>query len=61
MFELTAKVVLVAEQDGFSIVTFQLSGDNDPTTGDMFSIATDKPFVVGDVYTLKAELNDQTN
>jgi hypothetical protein len=56
MFELTAKVVGVAGQDGYSIVTFQLSGEGDPTTGDMISIATNKPFIVGEVYTLKAEL-----
>jgi hypothetical protein len=58
MFELTAKVVGVAGQDGYSIVTFQLSGDGDPTTGDMISIATSKPFAVGDVYILKAELHE---
>jgi hypothetical protein len=57
MFELKATAVEVSEQDGYSIVTFQLSGDSDPTTGDMISIATTKPFAVGDVYTLKAELN----
>jgi hypothetical protein len=57
MFELTATVVGVSGQDGYSIVTFQLSGDKDPTTGDMISIATDKSFAVGDVYVLKAELN----
>jgi hypothetical protein len=56
MFELTATTVLVAEQDGYSIVTFQLRGEGDPTTGDMISIATNKPFTVGEVYTLKAEL-----
>jgi hypothetical protein len=61
MFELEAIVVEVAEQDGYSIVTFQLSGDGDPTTGDMISIATTKPFVVGDVYTLNAELNGGAN
>jgi hypothetical protein len=61
MFELTAKVVGVAGQDGYSIVTFQLSGDSDPTTGDMISIATTKMLVVGEVYVLKAEINNQTN
>jgi hypothetical protein len=58
MFELTAKVVGVAGQDGYSIVTFQLSGDEDPTTGDMISIATNKTISVGEIYILKAELSN---
>lgn len=39
---LTATVIEVAPQDGYSIVRFQLSGtDGTATTGDAFSVAVE--------------------
>ncbi len=55
MISLTATVVEIAPQDGYSIVRFQLAGvDGGATSGDCFGVAVDnaiaEDYQVGNVY-----------
>lgn len=57
MIKLTATVIEVAPQDGYSIVRFQLAGvENNATTGDCFNVAVDgvnlSQYEVGNTYQL---------
>lgn len=54
MMNLTATVIEVAPQDGYTIVRFQLAGtDGSATTGDCFSVAVEDAsgYEVGQVIT----------